>query len=40
MRYYYKKGTYQKKLKKDKVLLEALKILKNKTQYANILNGA
>ena len=40
IRYYYKKGTYQKKLKKDKVLLEALKILKNKTQYANILNGA
>ena len=40
IRYYYKKWTYQKKLKKDKVLLEALKILKNKTQYANILNGA
>ena len=40
IRYYYRKGTYQKKIKKDKVLLEAFKILKNKTQYAKILNGA
>ena len=39
IRYYYRKGTYQKKIKKDKVLLEAFKILKNKTQYAKILNG-
>ena len=40
IRYYYRKGTYQKKIKKDKVLLEAFKILKNKPQYTKILNGA
>ena len=39
-RYYYKKGTYENKLKKDKVLLEALKILKNKKHYTKILGGA
>ena len=40
IRYFYKKGTYENKLKKDKVLLEALKILKNKNHYTKILNGA
>ncbi len=40
IRYYYKEGAYQNKLKKDKVILEALKILKNKNQYAKILNEA
>lgn len=39
-RYYYKEGTYQNKLQKDKVVLEAVKILKNKTKYAKILKGA
>ena len=39
-RYFYKKGAYENKLKKDKVLLEALKILKNKKHYTKILGGA
>ena len=39
-RYFYNKGTYENKLKKDKVLLEALKILKNKKHYTKILGGA
>ena len=39
-RYYYSEGAYQHKLKNDKVVLEAVKILKNKTQYAKILKGA
>tara|TARA_R110002072_G_scaffold96968_6_gene213092 strand:+ start:8904 stop:10541 length:1638 start_codon:yes stop_codon:yes gene_type:complete len=39
-RYYYKEGAYQHKLKNDKVVLEAVKILKNKNQYAKILKGA
>ena len=39
-RYYYSEGVYQHKLKNDKVVLEAVKILKNKTQYAKILKGA
>ena len=40
IRYFYKKGAYENKLKKDQVLLKALKILKNKNQYTKILNGA
>ena len=40
VRYYYKNGVYEKKLKNDIVLLEAVKILKNKSRYTNILNGA
>ena len=39
-RYYYSEGAYQHKLKNDKVVLEAVKILKNKNQYAKILKGA
>jgi len=39
-RYYYNEGAYQHKLKNDKVVLEAVKILKNKNQYAKILKGA
>ena len=40
IRYYYKKGSYENKLKNDSVILEAVKILKNKNQYAKILKGA
>ena len=40
IRYYYKEGSYQNKLKKDKVVLEAVKVLKNKSQYTKILKGA
>ncbi|MBL4604885.1 MAG: S41 family peptidase [Flavobacteriaceae bacterium] len=39
-RYYYKEGEYQNKLVNDKVVLEAVKVLKNKTQYAKILSGS
>ncbi len=38
-RYYYKEGSYQNKLNKDKVILKAVKILKNKNQYAKILKS-
>ncbi len=38
-RYYYKKGAYQNKLVNDKVVLEAVKVLKNTTQYSKILSG-
>jgi len=37
LKYYYKKGLFQNKLTKDKVILEAVKILKNKNKYAKIL---
>ena len=37
VKYYYKKGVFQNKLIKDKVVLEAVKILKNKNKYAKIL---
>ncbi len=37
IKYYYKKGVFQNKLTKDKVILEAVKILKNKNKYAKIL---
>jgi carboxyl-terminal processing protease len=37
VKYYYKKGVFQNKLTKDKVILEAVKILKNKNKYAKIL---
>jgi len=39
IRYYYKNGSYLNKLKKDTVILEAVKILKNKSTYAKILKG-
>ena len=39
-RYYYKEGAYQNKLTNDKVVLEAVKVLKNKAQYSKILSGA
>tara|TARA_B100000787_G_scaffold153966_1_gene128507 strand:+ start:35666 stop:37303 length:1638 start_codon:yes stop_codon:yes gene_type:complete len=37
IRYYFKQGSYENKLKKDLVILEAVKILKNKYEYAKIL---
>ncbi|MDC0001727.1 S41 family peptidase [Flavobacteriaceae bacterium] len=40
IRYYYKNGSYLNKLKKDTVILEAVKILKNKRLYAKVLKGA
>ncbi len=39
-RYYYKEGAYQNKLKKDKVILKAITVLKQKSQYLKILTGA
>lgn len=39
-RYYFKEGSYQNKLTKDKVILEAVKILKDNQQYDKILSGA
>tara|TARA_R110002073_G_scaffold103234_2_gene233742 strand:+ start:41698 stop:43341 length:1644 start_codon:yes stop_codon:yes gene_type:complete len=39
-RYYYKEGAYNNKLVNDKVILEALKVLKNTNQYSKILRGA
>ena len=39
IRYYYKNGSYLNKLKKDTVILEAVKFLKNKSLYAKILKG-
>ena len=38
-RYYYLEGAYHNKLKKDKVILKAVKILKNKSQYTKILKS-
>ncbi|MFY0631990.1 MAG: S41 family peptidase [Flavobacteriaceae bacterium] len=39
-RYYYKEGAYQSKLTTDKVILEAVKVLKDKSQYSKILSGS
>jgi len=39
-RYYYQEGSFENKLAQDKVILEAVKILDNKSQYAKILTGA
>lgn len=39
-RYYFKEGSFENKLTQDKVILEAVKILNNKSQYAKILSGA
>lgn len=39
-RYYFSEGSFQNKLKQDKVILEAVKILKNNNQYSKILSGA
>ena len=38
-RYYYKEGVFQNKLKKDKVVLEAVNLLKDKQKYTGILSG-
>lgn len=38
-RYYYKEGSFENKLAKDKVIAEALKVLKNNEQYTKILSG-
>jgi carboxyl-terminal processing protease len=35
--YYYQEGVYQNKLTSDKTVLEAVKLLKNKTKYSQIL---
>ena len=39
-RYYYQEGAYQSKLTNDKVVLEAVKVLKNKSKYSKILSGS
>ncbi|MEQ6125071.1 S41 family peptidase [Pseudotenacibaculum sp. MALMAid0570] len=39
-RYYFKEGSYQNKLKKDKVVLKAVDVLKDTKQYSKILSGA
>jgi carboxyl-terminal processing protease len=39
-RYYYTEGSYQNKLQQDKVIKEAVKILKDQNKYAKILSGA
>ena len=39
-RYYFKEGSFENKLEKDKVILEAVKILNNQAQYTKILSGA
>lgn len=37
--YYYQKGVYQNKLTSDKTVLEALKLLKNKKKYSQVLSN-
>ena len=37
--YYYEEGVYQNKLKFDKTIQEAVKILKNKSKYNQILSA-
>lgn len=39
-RYSYEEGNYKNKLKNDKVIKEAVKLLNNPSQYAKILSGA
>jgi len=39
-RFYYQEGSYQNKLKNDKVIQEAVSVLKSKKQYTKILGGA
>lgn len=39
LRYYYKKGVYQNKLKNDKVIGEAVRLLKDSSKYKKILSG-
>ena len=39
-RYYFKEGSFQNKLTQDKVILEAVKVLNDKTRYTKILSGA
>ncbi|MFD2566659.1 S41 family peptidase [Pseudotenacibaculum haliotis] len=39
-RYYFKEGSFENKLAQDKVISEALKVLKNNEQYAKILSGS
>ncbi|MEE9406928.1 MAG: S41 family peptidase [Polaribacter sp.] len=38
-RYYYKEGVYKHNLKNDKVISEAVKLLKNESKYNKILSG-
>ncbi len=39
-RYYFEEGSFENKLKQDKVIKEAVNVLKDKTRYAKILSGA
>lgn len=39
-RYYYKQGVFENKLKKDLLVIESMKVLKNKGQYTKILKGS
>ncbi len=39
-RFYFEKGSFENKLSKDKVILEAIKLLNDKSKYTKILNGA
>jgi len=36
--YYYQKGVYQNKIRSDKTILEAVKLLKNKKKYSQVLS--
>lgn len=38
LRYYYKEGVYQNKIKNDELIKEALKVLQDKKKYANVLS--
>lgn len=38
-RYYFKQGSFENKLTKDKVILEAVKVLNDKSRYTKILSG-
>lgn len=39
-RYYFEEGSFENKLKQDKVIKEAVNVLKDKARYAKILRGA
>jgi carboxyl-terminal processing protease len=39
-RFYYEKGSFENKLSQDKVILEAITLLTNKSKYSKILSGA
>jgi carboxyl-terminal processing protease len=38
-RYYFKQGSFENKLTKDKVIMEAVKVLNDKSRYTKILSG-